>query len=382
MTTFDKSSTGIARSLLAEWPLLISVITTLLYALFGTGWLADLSNPAWFTLMLLWPFVTVMLSAFAIVRHAEALAVKMGEPFGTLVLTLAVTGLEAMMIAAVMYTTTGESTVARDTMFAVVMIVLNGMVGMCLLLGGLRYREQKFNLYGANSFLAVIMPIAVLGLVMPNFTVSSPAQTTSALQAVFLIVMSVGMYAVFLAMQTSWHRDYFIVPVIGETGTAQEDAEYHGVHEIRSIPYHAVLLIAYLLPALLLAKQLAVPINHGISTLGAPPALGGLLVAILILSPESLAAARAAMANHLQRSINLALGSVLASISLTIPAVLIIGLITDRTIVLGLDSTDMIMLALSLVVSLVTFSLERMNVLLGAVHMVMFLAYLMLIFDK
>ena len=364
-----------------EWALVLSVITMALFMTFGGRWLADLSEPSWFALMLGWPFVTILLSAFALVRHAESLAVKLGEPLGTLVLTIAVTGLEAMMIAAVMYTARGNSTVARDTMFAVVMIVLNGLVGLCLILGGLKHGEQKFNLYGANSFLAVIMPIAVLGLVMPTFTTASAAGTSSTLQAAFLIAMSVGMYGVFLAMQTIWHRDYFIAPVTGETGTTQEDAEYHGLHEIRSIPYHTALLLAYLLPVVILAKQIAIPINHGITVLGAPPALGGLLVAILILSPESVAAVRAARADHLQRSINLALGSVLASISLTIPAVLIIGFITGKTVVLGLGNVDMILLSLALVVSVVTFSLERMNIMLGAVHMMMFLAYLMLIFD-
>jgi Ca2+:H+ antiporter len=365
-----------------EWALLLSVITMVLFMKFGSGWLADLSQPSWFALMLGWPFVTILLSAFALVRHAESLAVKLGEPLGTLVLTIAVTGLEAMMIAAVMYTAHGDSTVARDTMFAVVMIVLNGLVGLCLILGSLKHREQKFNLYGANSFLAVIMPIAVLGLIMPTFTTTSVAGTSSPLQAGFLIVMSVGMYGVFLAMQTSWHRDYFIAPASGGAGTTTtEDAEYHGVHEVRSMPYHTAMLLAYLLPVVILAKQIAIPINHGITTLGAPPALGGLLVAILILSPESLAAVRAARADHLQRSINLALGSVLASISLTIPAVLIIGFITGKTVVLGLGNVDVILLSLSLVVSVVTFSLERMNIMLGAVHMMMFLAYLMLIFD-
>ena len=364
-----------------EWALLLSVLTVALFMVFGDRWLADLSSPAWFALMLGWPFVAILMSAFALVRHAEGLAVKLGEPLGTLVLTIAVTGLEAMMIAAVMYSAHGDSTVARDTMFAVVMIVLNGLVGLCLIVGGLAHREQKFNLYGANSFLAVIMPIAVLGLVMPNFTVASGVGTSSTLQSVFLILMSIGMYGVFLAMQTRWHREYFVAPVAAESGTAQEDAEYHGLHEVRSIPYHTVLLLAYLLPVVILAKQIAIPINHGITTLGAPAALGGLLVAILILSPESLAAVRAARANHLQRSINLALGSVLASISLTIPAVLIIGFITGKTVVLGLGNVDMILLSLSLVVSVVTFSLERMNIMLGAVHMMMFLAYLMLIFD-
>jgi len=158
--------------------------------------------------------------------------------------------------------------------------------------------------------------------------------------------------------------------------------ETHDELEFHSVRYHGLLLLTYVLPIVLLAKQIAVPIDYGIRVLGAPAVLGGLLVAVLILSPESLAAVRAALANQLQRSINLALGTALSSISLTIPAVLIIGFITDKTIVLGLDAANMVLLLLTLVVSMLTFALERTNVLLGAVHLLMFLAYLMLIFQK
>lgn len=367
--------------MLKEWPLAVSGATTLLFMLFGPQWLADLTNPLWFALMLLWPFVTILLSAFALVRHAESIAAKLGEPFGTLVLTLAVTGLEAMMIAALMYTGPSESSVARDTMFAVIMIVLNGLVGLCLLLGGLRYREQTLNLYGANTFLAVIIPLAVLVLVMPTFTTSTPSMTSSPLQSVFLIAMSIGLYCTFLALQTRWHREYFIVQSSSESASLEEDAHYHGLGEIRSLPYHLTLMIVYMLPVLILAKQMAKPIDYGVSALGAPPALGGFIVAALILAPESLAAVRAALANHLQRSINLSLGSVLASISLTIPAVLTIGFVSDKTIILGLDPVGIVLLAMSMLVSIVTFMLPRTNVLLGAVHLLMFLAYLVLLFD-
>ena len=366
----------------SEWPLLVSVATTVLFMVFGRSWLADLSGFLWFAFMLVWLFCTILLSAFALVRHAESLAVRLGEPLGTLVLTLAVTGLEVMMIAAVMYTSQGDSSLARDTMFAVVMIVLNGLVGLCLLLGGLRYHEQTYNLYGANAFLAVIVPLAVLGMVLPTFTASSPGPTFSPLQAVFLIVISTGLYGVFLAIQTLRHRDYFVAPASPGAATEHAGDEAHDGLEIRSAAYHTVLLIANLLPVVVLAKQLAVPIHYGIANLGAPPALGGLLVAALILSPESLAAIRAARANQLQRSINLSLGSVLATISLTVPAVLTIGFLTGKTIVLGLGAVDMTLLLLTLVVSILTFALERTNVLLGAVHLLLFLAYLMLMFEK
>jgi Ca2+:H+ antiporter len=358
-----------------EWPLLVSIATTALFLAFGKGWLSDLSGPGWFASMLGWLFGAVLVSAFAVVRHAEGLAERMGEPYGTLVLTLSMSGMEMMMIAAVMYTGHGESSLARDTMMAIVMIVLNGLVGICLLLGGIKYHEQTYNLFGANAFLAVIIPLAVLGLVLPNYTVSTSGPTLSLLQATFLILMSTGLYVVFLAMQTRRHTDYFVSP--------EPDAQVVNEHgEVRSIRYHGLLLLAYAIPIVLLAKQIAVPIDYGIAVLGAPAALGGLLVAVLILSPESLAAIRAARANKLQRSINLALGTALSSISLTIPAVLIIGLLTERTIVLGLDAANVVLLCLTLVVSLLTFARARTNMLLGAVHLLLFVAYLMLIFDR
>ena len=356
-----------------EWPLAASLATTLAFLIFGERWLADLGNPAWFGLMLGWLFGAILVSAFAVVRHAEALAEQVHEPLGTLVLTLSMSGMEMMMITAVMYAGSGESSLARDTMLAIVMLVLNGLVGACLLLGGLRYHEQTYNIYGANAFLAVILPMAVLGLILPNVTVTTPGPTLSPLQAGFLIVMSIGLYSVFLAIQTLRHRDYFVSPESPDT------TEAHG-GEIHSALYHGLLLLAYVLPIVFLAKKIAAPVDYAISVLGAPAPLGGLLVAVLILSPESLAAVRAALANRLQRSINLALGTALSSISLTIPAVLIIGFITGRTIILGLEPTAAILLALTLVVSIVTFALERTNVLLGAVHVLLFFAYLMLIF--
>ncbi len=357
-----------------EWPLLPSVVTTVLFYAFGERWFADLANVYWFLFLLLWLFAAILLSAFVAVRHAETLAVKLGEPLGTLILTLSVTGIEVAMIGAVMYTAAGNDTFARDAMFAVIMIVMNGMIGLALVLGGLRHREQTYNLQGANAFLAVIVPLAVLCLVMPNFTVSTPGPTFSTLQAVFVIVMSLALYGVFLAIQNLRHREYFIAP--GSSGVGEAHVE-----GFRSIPFHGCLLVAHLLPLVLLAKQLAVPLNYGIHELHAPPALGGLLVAALVLFPESVGAIRAALANDLQRSVNVLLGSVLATISLTIPLVLIIGFATGQRIVLGLGAVEMILLVLTLGLGMLTFASARTNVLQGAVHVLLFLAYLMLLFD-
>jgi len=359
--------------------LLLSLVTVAVFSLFATTWLSPeaLANPVWFIVVLVWLFTTILLSAMAIVRHAESIAVKLGEPLGTLVLTLSVIGIEVMMISAVMSSGDGNVTLARDAMFAVVMIVCNAMVGVCLLVGGLRYHEQTYNLQGANAFLAVLIPLAVLGLVLPNFTQSSPGPTFSPLHSGFLMVMSVGLYGVFLAIQTSRHRQYFIAP---DGSPDEAHAEHH--HPVHSLWFHAPLLVAYLAPVVLLAKKIAVPIDFGIHVLHAPAALGGLIVSVLVLFAESISATRAALKNNLQRSVNLLLGSALASISLTIPAALGVGFLINQQIVLGLDAADMTLLLLTFAVSMLTFASPRTNVLQGAVHLLLFLAYLMLIFEK
>jgi Ca2+:H+ antiporter len=366
------------RYLRDEWPLAANLVTTALFLAFGSRWLADLSSAAWFAFVSLWLLAVMFLSAFSVVRHAEALALRLGEPYGTLILTLAVTGIEVIMIAAIMYTGKGNSALARDAMMAVVMIALNGMVGLSLVLGGLRYREQAYNLQGANAYLAVILPLAVLGLVQPNFTVTTPGPVYSPIQAGFLSTMSVVLYGVFLGMQTSRHREYFVSP----NAPAGESEPHPPGHAVRSVPYHAIILVAYVAPLVVLSKQIAIPINHAILVLRAPPELAGFLVSVLILSPESLGAVRAALANQLQRSVNILLGSVLASIGLTIPAVLAVGFATGHEIILGVGATDMTFLVLTLVLSTLTFAAQRTNVLLGAVHLLVFFAYLLFIFER
>ncbi|MBP8116755.1 MAG: calcium:proton antiporter [Nitrospira sp.] len=367
---------------LGEWLLLLPIGTAALFFHYGHEWLSDLSNPLRLSAILGWLLLVIILSAFAVLRHAEHLAKRLGEPMGTVILTLSVTGIEVMMIAAFMYTGNGNASLARDAMFAVVMIVLNGMVGLSLLLGGLRYHEQTYNLQGANAFLAVIVPLAVLGLVLPNFTISSPGPTFSPHQSIFLIVMSLGLYGVFLAIQNLRHRDYFVAPRSqGKRKTVLLHDEPEPAPKT-PVWHHTLLLMAYLLPLVILSEHVATPIDYTLRLWNAPHTLGGVLVAGLVLAPESLGAVRAALANQLQRSVNILLGSVLASISLTIPAVLAIGFFTDSTIILGIDTVDTILLVLTFVVSMLTFAVRRTNVLLGAVHLLLFLAYLMLIFEK
>jgi Ca2+:H+ antiporter len=373
---------SIARPVLAnEWPLYVNLATTAVFLAVGQDLLADLSHPVWFTVILSWLLLVVLSSAFAVVRHAECLASKLGEPLGTLILTLSVTGIEVMIIVATMSAGQGSPTLARDAMFAIIMIVLNGMVGFTLLIGGLKYHEQDYNLQGANAFLAVILPLAVIGLVLPNFTQSSAGQTFSAIQTVFWAFVSVALYGVFLTIQNVRHRAYFRsavpIPQLAPTFLPARPAR-----EIRSVHFHTLFLLAYIAPLIVLSKQLAVPIDVTIQVFGAPVALAGFLVAALVLSPEALAAMRAAFANDLQRSVNILLGSVLATTGLTIPAILTFGLFADKTVILGLDPVDITMLALTLILSTMTFSSSRTNVLLGAVHLLLFFVYLLLIFQR
>jgi len=320
-------------------------------------------------------FATVMWCAFSVVRHAECLATILGEPFGTLILTLAVIGIEVALIVAIMLSGDAAPTMARDTMFSVVMIVLNGLIGLCLLMGGLRHRDQTYNLQGAQAFLSVLVPLAVFALVLPRFTHSAPGGELSPLLAGFDVIMCILLYGVFLAIQTVTHSDIFRQP-----DSTDDDHAHHGV-VVRSLPFHVVGLFGALLPIILLSKKLALYVEFGIAGLGAPLALSGFVVAALVLMPEGLSALQAARENKLQRAVNICLGSAVATIGLTVPAVLLVSWITGYSIELGLDSADIVMLVLTLFVSLVTFGSRTTNYLLGAVHLSLFAAYVMMIFD-
>lgn len=368
----------LAPFLRREWPMAANFVTMALFLAFGRQLLSDLAHGPRFALVLAWLLGSILLAVFAVVRHAERVAAKLGEPLGTLVLTLAITGIEVMIIVATMSTGHGSPTLARDATFAVIMIVLNGMVGLTLLVGGLKYREQDYNLQGANSFLAVILPLAVMGLILPNHTLSSPDKTFSPAQAGFLTLVFVSLYGVFLTIQNFQHRAFFRQA----PGAATPQPPARAARSPNSAQYHALLLLAYLGPLVVLAEQLAVPIDYMVRGLGAPAALAGFLIAAIVLSPESVVSIRAALGNDLQRSVNILLGSVLASIGLTIPAMLVYGLVTGYPIMLGLDPANVTLLALTLVLSATTLSSSRTNVLLGAVHLVVFLAYVMLIFQR
>ncbi len=361
-----------------EWPLLLAVVTLLL-AIERKVWVAGaLNDPPLLIGLLVVLCAVILIAAIAIVRHADILAHRLGEPGGTLLLTLAVTGLEVAMVTFVMATGKPKPMLARDTMFAVVMLVLNGLMGLSLLLGGLRHREQPYNLQGANAFLVMILPLTVLGLILPNFTRGTVGPTLSIFQMIFLSVMSLAIYGIFLFVQNRRHKGFFIFAEESASKVIVDGSE----HSSHSSGYHSLMLVFYGLPLVLLAKQMAGPLDAMVNRLGAPEALGGFVMAVLVLTPEAIAAVRAAQTNQLQRSVNILMGSVLASIGLTIPMVIAVSIYSGRSLVLGLDPVGMVMLGLTLVTSMLTFSLPKTNLLLGCVHLLLFGAYFMLMFDR
>ena len=358
----------------------IGIVTTAVFVLFGDRMLSNLGNAVLYSSLFFWLFIVMLWLSFCVVRHADCLAIKLGEPYGTLILTLSVISIEVIMIAAVMLTGIKSPTMARDTMFAVMMIVLNGMVGVTLLLGGLRHWEQEYNLRGASAYLTVIITLSVLGLVLPSFTASTPDASLSPLLAGFLVVMSIGLYAVFLGIQTMRHSGFFKEP--SSADSPHNDSHQDEKHPItRSVGFHALFLFASMAPIVLLSKKMAVLIDHGVAKIGAPAALGGVVVALLVLSPEGLGALQAALHNRIQRTINICLGSALATTALTIPAVLTISLVTGKHVELGLDPQELVILALTLLICMVNFASGRTNILQGAVHMIIFVTYVVLLFD-
>ena len=320
--------------------------------------------------MPVWLLAPVLVAAvLAAVHHAEVIAHRIGEPFGTLVLALAVTTIEVALIVSLMLAGGAETTaLARDTVFAAVMIIINGIVGLCLLVGGLRYSEQSFNLSGASAALTVLAALTTLTMILPNVTVTTPGPTYAPLQLTFVAIVSVVLYLTFVLVQTVRHRDYFLTdgPDIG--------------HD--SLPSGAAMLAATLLLAValvgvvMIGKALAPTIEAGVVALGAPQALVGVIIAAIVLMPEGLAAVRAANSNRLQDSLNLALGSALASIGLTITTVAIISLVNGWTLALGLDDKSTVLLALSLLVTTLSLGTGRTTVLQGAVHLVICAVYL------
>ncbi|HTO73310.1 MAG TPA: hypothetical protein VMJ30_05800 [Gemmatimonadales bacterium] len=313
-------------------------------------------------------------SVLAAVHHAEVVAHRVGEPLGTLVLALAVTAIETALILSMMLAGGAEMAVlARDAIYAAVMIICNGVVGLCILFGGLAHREQSFRVEGAGSGLAALIVMSTLTLVFPVYTVTTGAGTYSTSQLAFVAVTSAVLWALFIFVQTKRHRDYFI-PV-----SDSADPEVHADPPNRRTAWISFgLLLVSLVVVVGLAKVLSPSLEKALIAANAPRSLVGIAISLVVLLPETWAAVRAARANRLQSSMNLAIGSALASIGLTIPLVVVASIVFGLPLILGLGPKDLALLGVTFLVSAVTLGTGRTNMMQGAVHLVLFAAFLFL----
>ncbi|MDF0605670.1 ionic transporter y4hA [Neisseriaceae bacterium TC5R-5] len=309
-------------------------------------------------------------TVFAAVHHAEVVAHKVGEPFGTLILALAVTVIEVALIISIMLGSgDAKLSLARDTIFSAIMIACNGIVGICLLMGGLRHHEQQFQLSGAKVAFTVLIAISVLAMVLPNYGRSAPGPLLSSTQLAFTGIVSVVLYSAFVFVQTIRHRDYFLAD-------DSDDEDVHAAPPSNRVTWGSMaLLITCLLAVVILAKLLSPTIESMVASAGAPATVVGIIIASLVLLPEGVAAARAARANRVQTSLNLALGSALASIGLTIPTVAIIFVMLDKPLILGLEHKETIFLGLTLLVGSMSLATGRTTILQGIVHLVIFASF-------
>jgi len=295
---------------------------------------------------------------------------RVGEPFGTLVLAVAVTVIEVALIVSVMLSGgAGKEALPRDTVFAAIMICCNGIVGLCLLIGGVHHREQGFQIQGASAALAVLCALSVLSMILPSYSITVPGPGLSTSQLVFSGIVSLVLYMVFVFVQTIRHRDYFLAE--------SDDEDAHALPPSgRTALASLALLIAALIAVVGLAKILSPVVEGGVNRMGAPAAVVGIVIAMLVLLPEGSAALRNARANRLQTSLNLALGSALASIGLTIPTVAVVSILNGQPILLGLMPKEIVLLALTLIVGVITLGTGRTTLLQGVVHLAIFAAFL------
>jgi Ca2+:H+ antiporter len=360
---------GVAPDRIPLWAVILPVL--------GLGaWMAG-GAPAWrlggagFGIAVL--AALLLCNVIVAVHHAEVIALRVGEPYGTLVLALAVTTIEVGLIVSMMLIGAPQSTLLRDSVQAVVMLVLHGLAGLCIIVGAFRERETRFRVEGAHAFLAVLIPMAVLVLVLPNHLISAPGPFYTPLQLGFVSIACLGLYVAFLFIQTRWHQVYFLP--VGTIGVDQHDRP-SGRLALASFG----LLVLALLSVVLLAESLAPSLEAGIGAVGAPHAIVGVIIAAIVLLPESMAAVRAAARNELQASINLALGSAVASIGLTVPTVAFVSSRIGQPLELGVSSGASVLMALGFLVAVITYGTGRTNLLSGIVHLVLLSTYIFAIF--
>lgn len=356
---------------LPSWSLLVPILAWLILAAQSSP---IASHPLW----LLFSFAVLMATVISAVHHAEVIAHKVGEPYGTLILAIAITVIESSLILSIMHSG-GEAaaTLARDTVFATVMIILSGIIGLCVLVGGWWHSEQHYQLYGANTALNTLAAILILTLVLPNYTITTEGPVYSHSQLAFIALVSIALYASFVFIQTVKHRNYFL-DASDQSQQPSASAKHNSHSRVSTLAAWVSLLVLViaLTAVVLLAKTLSGPIEQVVTHIGAPQSLVGVVIACMVLMPEGLAAVRAARKNLFQTSLNLALGSALASIGLTIPVIAIYSIWMGQSLQLGIDMKSTLLLSLTLFITSILFATGRTNMQQGLVLLVIFAVYL------
>ena len=365
----------IHRFIRAEYKFIITLLTFLIlnvlpYILSSTITTSGTSLTLTITI-----FIVMLLGIFNIITHADWLAETFGEPYGTLIITLSVITIEVVMIVMVMLIGNDNPTLARDTLFAIIMIAVNGFAGLSLIIGGIKNSGQMYNSQGTSSYIGMIILLVTIVLILPNHTIATSFGTFSIFQSIVVISMCVLLYITFVVQQTITHIEHYK----HSYETNVEPEERHKPEG--SISYHVTLLILGLLIMILLSKNLSLGLEYNISEAGLPTTLGGFMIALLVLAPEGISSVKAAYNNRLQRSINLCMGSAVATICLTVPSVLIISLVTGKSIILGLGETAIVLITLTFFITIVTFTRKQTNTLNGMMLLSIFIIYFALIFD-
>ncbi|SKC08330.1 Ca2+:H+ antiporter [Soonwooa buanensis] len=361
------------------------------FSFFGHSILGDSMSPRVATLVFLVLLVTIIAAAFGVVKEADELAYKLGEPYGTLILTLAIVSIEVVLIAAVMLGPGEVATIGKDSIFSVMMIIMNLVIGLCILLGGKKYGEQEYNSQGTMSYIAMIIMLGGLSMLLPNFIQGAGGGVFTNVQAVSLSVFIVILYGFFLAFQVKGYSHLYIQPKAGfmevpyqeRLSISKSDEKNSSLtkEDKKEIWIRVVVLILMILPIVLLSHNMAKVVNYGIKAANLPPQLGGVLIAFIVFTPESITSVKATLNNEFQRAINLCHGAFVSTVGLTVPAVLTIGLITGKTVLFGLTSTETILFIITLLLSIKTFAGKRTTPFVGIMHLVLFATFILLIFN-
>ncbi len=332
---------------------------------------------------------TIIGAAFGVVKEADELAHKLGEPYGTLILTLSIVSIEVLLIVAMMFGPEDNPTIGKDSIFSVMMIIMNLVLGLCILLGGLRHGEQEYNAQGTITYLSMIIMLGGISMMIPNFIEGKGNGEFTSIQAASISGLIILLYGFFLAYQMKGYRHLYIQPKPGQMEIlfAQrneiQQSEVHGQEKVskKEVLLRTIILLGMILPIVLLSHNLATLVDYGIKEMNLPPLLGGVLIAIIVFTPESMTAVKAAMNNEFQRAINLCHGAFVSTVGLTVPSVLIIGLIASKTVLFGMTTTETILFVITLILSMLSFSGRRTAPIVGIMHLVLFAVFVILIFN-